>query len=186
MLSRTYAKYISSYFLFLVKNVSQYNSHLIYELWKTMKSNTPYYCFFLFWHMIPLLHFLNLMTVYFKISCSSYLCVLGDCLNPPLPSRTSLPPTLVIWFLRPARRLTPPHPVLVPLLLLLLTTVYSQGYCCNCRCSSCKVVSPTHPGPCCIPDHTRGCISSPNYLQTKQIPLSEHSPVITNKMFQQT
>lgn len=46
--------------------------------------------------MIPFITLIKL-NVYFKIFCSCYLCVLGDCLNPPLPSRTSLPPTLVIW-----------------------------------------------------------------------------------------
>jgi len=98
MLSRTYAKYIFSYLSFLWKNVSQYNSHLIYELWKNNWEVIPLtivsFCFGI-WS--PWLHLLNSMTVYFKIFCSCYLCVLGDCLNPPHPSRTSLPPTLVIW-----------------------------------------------------------------------------------------
>lgn len=69
------------------------------DLW-TLKNNEKVipltivsFCFSI-WS--PLLHLLNSMYI-LRFFCSCYLCVLGDRLNPPLPSRTSLPPTLVIW-----------------------------------------------------------------------------------------
>lgn len=98
MLSITYAKYIFSYLFFMWKMFPITNHIWSMNFEKQWKVIPLTIVSFLFWHMIPSYYtYYTQKLLYFKISWSCYLCVPGDCLNPPLPSRTSLPPTLVIW-----------------------------------------------------------------------------------------
>ena len=175
MLSRTYAKYIFSYLSSLWKmfpSTIHIWSMKFEKQWKVTPLTIVSFCFGI-WS--PLLHLLNSITVYVKI----FLFMLLMCTwglfksSPPFPN---LPPT------HPGHLTCGPHegsprPTQFWCRRCCWQQYYSRGYCCNCRCSSCKVVSPTHPGPCCIPDHIRGCILSPDYLQTNQILLYGPSPL---------
>ena len=175
MLGRTYAKYIFSYLFFLWKmfpSTIHIWSMNFEKQWKVIPHTIVS---FLFWHMIPFIT-LTKLNVYFK----DFLFMLLMCTwglfksSPPFPN---LPPS------HPGHLTCGPHegsprPTRFWCRCRCRQQYYSRGYCCNCRCSSCKVVSPTHPGPCCIPDHTRGCILSPIYLQTNQILLYGPSSLV--------